>query len=124
MCREVGNRFERALSVRSVALWSSVAGCGLICTGWRHTELGMEMILIKEIVGCLNLIRLSVPLTDVIVLIGSFVSFTHSVDVTMGMFFFCLFATFPHCLLGQFYQYVCFSLHYVCVFASVYLPLY
>lgn len=72
----VGNRFERALSVCSVALWSSVAGCGLVYTGWQHTESGMEMILIKEIVGCLNLIRLSVPLTDVIVLIGSFVSFS------------------------------------------------
>lgn len=45
-----------------------------------------EMILIKEIVGCLNLIRLSVPLSDIIVLIGSFVSFTHSVHVTIELF--------------------------------------
>lgn len=44
------------------------------------------MSLIKEIVGCLNLIRLHVPLTDVIVLIGSFISFTHSTDGTMDMF--------------------------------------
>lgn len=52
----VGNRFERALSVSSVASWSSVAGCGLICTGWRRTESGeeSEIILIKEIVGCLS----------------------------------------------------------------------
>ncbi len=52
----VGNRFERALSVSSAASWSSVAGCGLVCTGWRRTESGKEseMIPIKEIVGCLS----------------------------------------------------------------------
>lgn len=82
--------------------WSKVTGRGLVCTGWRHTESGMEMILIKGIFGCLNLIRLPVPLADVIVLIGSFVSFTHSVDVTMEMFSSCLisFAIFPPCLCG------------------------
>lgn len=78
--REVGNRFLKGHTV------SSVTGCGLVCTGLRGTETTTEMILITEIVGCLNLISLSVPLTDVIVLTGSFVSFTHSIDVTMEIF--------------------------------------
>lgn len=44
---------------------------------------------------------MSVPLTDVIVLIGSFVSFTPSVDVTMKMFSACLVVSYPlPCLLG------------------------
>ncbi len=38
---------------------------------------------------------MSVPLTDVIVLIGSFVSFTHSIDVTMEMFSACLIVSYP-----------------------------
>lgn len=54
-----------------------------------------DMTLMKAIVGCLNLIRFSVLLTDVIVLIGSFVPFTHSVDVTVGMFSACLTVSSP-----------------------------
>lgn len=61
--------------------FESVCVCVCVCR--------TEMSLIKEIVGCLNLIRLHVPLTDVIVLIGSFVSFTHSADVTVDMFSAC-----------------------------------
>lgn len=67
-----------------------MAGCGRVCAGWRRRESEKEMILIKEIVGCVNLIRFSVPLTDIIVLIGSFVSFTHSVDVTVEVLSACL----------------------------------
>lgn len=108
-----GSRSERALSVSSVASRSGVAGCGLVCAGWRRTDSGKEMILIKEIVGCLNLIRLPVPLTDVIALIGSFVSFTHSVDVTMEMFSACLIVRYPAsvCVWGEFCQPPC--LYYI-----------
>lgn len=45
---------------------SSVAVCGLVYTGWQQVRN------INETVGCLNPIRLAVPLTDVIVVTGSF----------------------------------------------------
>lgn len=54
----VGNRFERALSISSVVSWSSAAGCGLYRMATYSTESGTEIILIKKIIGCLNLIRL------------------------------------------------------------------
>lgn len=47
-------------------------GCTCLCFCTQFVCLRTEMVLIKGIVGHLNLIRISVPLYDVIALIGSF----------------------------------------------------
>lgn len=72
---------------------SGLTGCGL-CPGRWHSEMTTEMIPIKEMVWSLNPMRLHVPLTDVIALIGSFVSVAHSLSGCDSGSLFCL----SHCL--------------------------
>lgn len=113
--------FEIALSVSSVASWSIMAGCRTVQDGDMQSQRRRRFWL-RKLLGVWTRLDSLSPFTAIIVLIGAFVSFTHLLDVTMGMFSACLIVNYPLCVsVGRSLSF-CFLLNFL-LFVSVSLPL-